>query len=240
MIRFFEERFLLSNILEVGKILIMGAGFYENFYMASKGFNTVCVNIPKALNHFIVAKMMRKPVNIDLFSVNLGGFDFPYEFFDYAAFLNNSFELIPYKNNRIDMLKFTNRFIKNDSFLSISLYNPYNEENIKTFEKGEYITEPSELDISNKSNITEPIMNIGDYFYKPPGTNEEKFRHIYNEEELNKILTECGFEIMEFTDDDHVVKRQSQRFSRMKDLNGKFIIVSARKTEAIKISREVE
>jgi hypothetical protein len=45
---------------------------------------------------------------------------------------------------------------------------------------------------------------------------------------------------MEFTDDDHVVKRQSQRFSRMKDLNGKFIIVSARKTDAIKISREVE
>ncbi len=240
MIRFFEERFLLSNILEVGKILILGAGLYENYYIASKGFSTVCVNVQKALNHFIVAKMMRKPVNIDLYSVNLGGFNFPYEFFDYAAFLNNSFELIPYRTNRMDMLKFTNRFLKNDSFLSLSLYNPLNKENISSFEKGEFIKQPSNQDLSDKSNVSEPILNVGDYFYKSSGTSEEKFRHIFDEEELRKDLKDCGFEVIEFTDDEHVVKRQSKRFTKMNQLNGKFIIVSARKINTVKISREVD
>lgn len=242
MIRSFEERFLLSNILEVGNIIVLGAGYFENYYMASKGFKTVCLNIPKALNHFLVAKMMKREASIDLYSIDLGGFNFPFEFFDYATFLNNSFELIPYRSNRIDMLKFVNRFIRNDSFLSISLYNPNSEENIKEFAENEFITETVYPEENRRQGNTQPLLERGDYFYRGSSkTSEMMFRHIYNEEELFEDFEEGGFEVVECTDDDHVLNGKFVVNDKsIKKLKGKYLIVSAKKVKTVKITKNLQ
>lgn len=240
MIRFFEERFLLSNILEVGEILLMGAGYYENYYIASKGFRTVSVNVLKAVNPFIVAKMLRNPVNIDLFSIDLGGFNFPYEFFDYAAFVNNSLELIPYRSNRVDMLKFVNRFLKNEGFLSISLYNINSPINIEKFKKGEFITKAVDS-VDSKSYYSQPVLDKGDYFYYIDNPlKEERFRHIYDENELREDLEASGFELVEFTDNEKLSEKLTREMYKTSEkLKARFLIVSAKKVRSVKITKTV-
>ncbi len=239
LIRFFEERFLISNIVEVGKMLIIGDGYFENYSLASKGFSTVCLNIQMVLNHFIVAKTLKTQVNIDLCSFNFGGFDFPYEFFDYAAFFNNSFELIPYRTNRIDMLKFVNRFLKNDAFLSISLYNPGNESNIKKFEKERIVKETSKICCIDKAR-TQESLDENDYFYKVDGFDDVyQFKHLFCEDELVRDLGETGFEIVEFTDNDNLINGTSPNAKHMNELKGQYVVVSARKVSNMKMSKTI-
>jgi len=187
--------------------------------------------------------MLRNPVNADLFSVDFGGFEFPFEFFDYAAFLNNSFELLPYRNNRRDVLNFVNRFLKNDSFLSISLYNINSPENKKIFEKGEFITEvPSiKIDSLTQANYTLPFEK-GDFFYFSDGPNkEERFRHIFEISELKEDLKDSGFETIEITDNKHILEGTTTEIKEYQktNLTGQFIIVSARKVRPVKITRQV-
>ncbi len=244
MIRFFEEKYLLSNILEIGKIIIVGTGHFEHFYMASRGFSTVSINIPKTMNHFVVAKVLRKPVSIDLFSLDFGGFDFPFEYFDYAAFLNNSFELVPYKAIRIDVLKFVNRFLKNDSLLSVSFYNKHSPENIEYLEKGELIkNKVKDESIKDNSGMLKTVVEKGDFFYRlDNGGKDEKFRHLYEEDELREDMEKAGFEIVEFTDNENELNENKMRnhHTTTKNLNGKFIIALARKVKGVKITRAVD
>lgn len=245
LIRFFEEKYLLSNILEIGKIIIIGTGHFEHFYMASKGFSTVSINIPKTMNHFVIAKILRRTVNIDLFSLDFGGFDFPFEYFDYAAFLNNSFELVPYRAIRVDVLKFVNRFLKNDSLLSVSFYNKHSPENADYLKNGELITTTKKKDTTDEKNsgMLKTVLENGDFFYRlDNGSKDEKFRHLYEEDELKEDMEKAGFEIVEFTDNENELNENKMRnhYTTTKDLDGKFIIAMARKVKGVKITRAVD
>jgi SAM-dependent methyltransferase len=212
--------------------------------MASKGFSTVSINIPKTMNHFVVAKILRRPVNIDLFSLDFGGFDFPFEYFDYAAFLNNSFELVPYRAIRVDVLKFVNRFLKNDSLLSISLYNKHSPENIEYLERGELIENKVKNNtIKNNSGMLKTVVEKGDFFYRlDNGSKDKKFRHLYDEDELKEDMEKAGFEVVEFTDNENEINESKMRnqYNTTKELNGKFIIALAKKVKGVKITRAVD
>ncbi len=252
MVRSFEEKFLMSNIIVTGNSLIIGDGHFENYSLAAKGLTTVYLNIQRVLNHFIVAKELQnlsheissfsdsflEPSGVDLYSINFGGFKFHYESFDHAAFFTNSFEIIPYKPNRIDMLKFVNRFLKNDALLSISIYNPHNEENKEMFKKGVLITEESKVMGSEKILMKGLSLDKNDYFYNFEECKGAKgFRHIFSEDELVNYLSDTGFEVVRFSDNDHLMENKFAEVSHMNELKGRYIVVLAKKVSSVKISR---
>nr|MBC8495712.1 class I SAM-dependent methyltransferase [archaeon] len=119
-----EEEILIKKHLKPGKkVLVIGCGAgRECFVLAEMGFEVVGVDISKEMVAAAKKLSEKKKLNIKFFESNILDFDYKKESFDYVLMLEQMYNLIPFKKNRLLLLKKVRFLLKKNGLFIFSAY----------------------------------------------------------------------------------------------------------------------
>lgn len=183
----FEIDFIKDRIPPLSKVLVFNAiSNNEGISLSGLGYYTVGTELKEELKPYIEDKIALKPLKSDIKGLAIRKLEFSALYFEAAVLARNTLEYIPYRDNRVAILKYLERSIKDGGLIVISLRNRY-----KIHPKSYWDHQEKEIQRIKEEN-EEVDLEIGDMFFKG---DPVKFIHLYSMQEFTDDLRMAGLKI---------------------------------------------
>lgn len=176
-----------------GKVLDLGCGAgREAFVLAERGFETIGVDIaPNMIKYAKECAKKHKISNVKFLAKDITKLDYPQNYFDYIILPTQTIEHIKGTNNRINLLKQCNNFLKPDGIMFFTTHER------KSGFKFWWFWKMGEI----KAIFKKPDEELGDAWIEsnnPENKMQEKmFLHFYTKKEAISEIKSAGLSLIE-------------------------------------------